>query len=219
MGYNTIANMVEEEKLKEGWNSEDARKYAEAVTTYLAIALLKHMDYNTIANLWNPGSWSWNKVAHTLSMRGIAMQWNWCEIQPLIDLPLSYKGTLENAVEGLSYLVNAVSGSSSSVRVLLDDATSSSKLRDEKYDLIVTDPPYRDDVPYAELSDFYYVWLKRALSDVVKEESGLLKLAPRFYMDAFFVNVGRSRFSGRNSVQKRLVMKRVGLGALGWALP
>jgi len=91
-------------------------------------------------------------------------------------------------LNGLKYLLSAVSGSSSRVRVLLDDATSSSKLRDEKFDLIVTDPPYRDDVPYAELSDFYYVWLKRALSDVVKEESGLLKLAPRFYMDAFFVN-------------------------------
>ncbi len=184
-----VGHMVEEEKLKEGWNSEDARKYAEAVTTYLAIALLKHMDYNTIANLWNPGSWSWNKVAHTLSMRGIAMQWNWCEIQPLIDLPLSYKGTLENAVEGLSYLINAVSGSSSRVRVLLDNASELSKLEGEKFDVIVTDPPYRDDVAYGELSDFYYVWLKRALSDVA-DVGGVLVRKPRFSPEAFFDEFG-----------------------------
>ena len=179
---------VEEEKLNQRWSKENAYKYAEAVTTYLAIALLKHTEYNTLVNLWNPGSWSWSKVASSLSMRGIAMQWNWCDVQPLMNLPLTYIGTLTNVIDGLKYLVNAVSGSSSSVRVLLDDATSLSKLGDEKFDLIVTDPPYRDDVPYAELSDFYYVWLKRALSDVVKEESGLLELAPRFYMDAFFVN-------------------------------
>ncbi|MEM4976357.1 MAG: DUF1156 domain-containing protein, partial [Desulfurococcaceae archaeon] len=60
-------------------------------------------------------------------------------------------------------------------------ATVLGKLGDEKFDLIVTDPPYRDDVPYAELSDFYYVWLKRALSD-----SNGASLVPRFYQDFFF---------------------------------
>jgi putative DNA methylase len=64
---------------------------------------------------------------------------------------------------------------------LLDDATSLSKLGEERFDLIVTDPPYKDDVPYAELSDFYYVWLKRALSD-----SDGVSLKPRFYSEAFF---------------------------------
>ncbi|MEM3913566.1 MAG: DUF1156 domain-containing protein, partial [Desulfurococcaceae archaeon] len=49
------------------------------------------------------------------------------------------------------------------------------------FDLIVTDPPYRDDVAYSELSDFYYVWLKRALSD-----SNGVSLAPRFHCDVFF---------------------------------
>jgi putative DNA methylase len=172
---------VEKEKLKQGWSREDAYKYAEAVTTYLAIALLKHADYNTLVNVWNPGSWSWNKVAHSLSMRGIAMQWNWCDVPPLMDLPLTYIGTLKNVIDGLKYLINTVSGNSSRVRVLLDDATSLGKLGDEKFDLIVTDPPYRDDVPYAELSDFYYVWLKRALGD-----SDGVSLKPRFYPEAFF---------------------------------
>ena len=184
-----VGHTVEEEKLKEGWNAEDAYKYAEAVTTYLAIALLKHTDYNTIANQWNPGSWSWNKVAHTLAMRGIAMQWNWCEIQPLIDLPLSYRGTLKNTVEGLSYLVNAISSSSSNVRVLLDDASELSKLDGEKFDVIVTDPPYRNDVAYSELSDFYYVRLKRALSDVA-DVGGVLVRKPRFLPEAFFNESG-----------------------------
>jgi putative DNA methylase len=175
---------VEEEKLKQGWSKEDAYKYAEAITTYLAILLCKHADWNSMMSGWQL---SYLIAAHTLAMRGIAMVWNWGEYNPLSD----YKGTWEamgkNMIKGLSYLVNAVSSSFSRVRVLLDDATSLSKLGDEKFDLIITDPPYRDDVPYAELSDFYYVWLKRALSDV-REESSVLKLAPRFYRDSFFVN-------------------------------
>ncbi|MFZ8782541.1 MAG: DUF1156 domain-containing protein, partial [Desulfurococcaceae archaeon] len=113
--------------------------------------------------------------------RGIAMVWNWGEYNPLSDYRGTWKAMSKNIIEGLSYLVNAGSGSSSRVRVLLDDATSLGKLGDEKFDLIVTDPPYRDDVAYAELSDFYYVWLKRALSD-----SDGVSLKPRFHGDVFF---------------------------------
>jgi len=186
---------IEQEKVKEGLSEEEAFKYAETVTTCLGIALMKFVDYNTLVNLWNPGSWSWNKVAHSLSMRGIAMQWNWCEISPSISLPLSYTGTIKNTIDGLSYLVSTIHNISSNllgkeqakarVKVLLDDATVLSKLdSEERFDLIVTDPPYYDDVPYTELSDFYFVWLKRALS-----ESQDSKLVPRFHREAFFKEI------------------------------
>ena len=176
---------VEKEKLDQGWSKEDARKYAEAVTTYLAIVLSKHVDWNSMMSGWQL---SYLIAAHTLAMRGIAMVWNWGEYSPYS----SYRGTLSamlnTIINSLEYLHLNLLKSVGNAKVILDDATELSKLEGEKFDVIVTDPPYRDDVPYAELSDFYYVWLKRALSDVVKEESGLLKLAPRFYMDAFFVN-------------------------------
>jgi putative DNA methylase len=169
---------IEEEKLREGWSREEAFKYAEAVTTYLAIALCKYADFNSTTTRWNPG---WLKFEESLSTRGIAMMWSWTDSAPTAPFTGTWLRSLQNIVEGLSYLASAVSGSSSKVRVLLDDAISLSKLGEERFDLIVTDPPYRDDVPYTELSDFYYDWLKRALIDV---EDGVLK--PRFYPEAFF---------------------------------
>ena len=175
---------IEQEKVKEGSSKEEAFKYAEAVTTNLVLALCKFADYNTLVNLWNPGSWSWNKVAHSLSMRGIAMQWNWCEISPGVNLPLSYAGATDNVLKGLIYL-STISNSRASANALLDDAAVLGKLNSgNRFNLIVTDPPYYDDVPYSELSDFYYVWLKRALSDV---EDGHLE--PRFIPEAFFERV------------------------------
>ena len=182
---------IEAEKRGERWSKEDAFGYAEAVVSYLAIATMKFIDYNSISSLWNPGSWSWNKVAHSLSMRGIAMQWNWCEITPTVKLALSYYGSLENTYKGLTYLTPAPNNiqtqrklekeqSNGKSKAILEDATTLTKLN-EKFDIIVTDPPYADDVAYTELSDFYYVWLKRALSD-----SDGIKLTPRFHAEAFF---------------------------------
>ncbi|MDK6028880.1 DUF1156 domain-containing protein [Ignisphaera sp. 4213-co] len=184
---------VEEEKLREGWDKEKAHKYAEAVTTYLAIALVRYAGYSNIATPWKNytgfgSSTALLRAVNIMVFRGIAMTWNWT------DYNISYAGVgferdISSLINGLSYLVSAVSGSPSPVRVLLDDATVLGKLDEEKFDLIVTDPPYRDDVAYAELSDFYYVWLRRALSDV-GDVFGVVRLVPRFYGEAFFDDSG-----------------------------
>jgi len=177
---------VEEEKLKQGWSKEDAYRYAEAVTTYLAIALVNHVRHNSLMTSVEPTA---KFIAHALAFRGIAMTWNWVEEIPYIDIIGSFTRSIRFIIDGLSYLISAVSGSPSRVRVLLDDATALSELGDERFDVIVTDPPYRDDVPYAELSDFYYVWLKRALSDVV-DVGGVSVRRPRFLAEAFFDEFG-----------------------------
>jgi putative DNA methylase len=181
-----VGHMVEEEKLREGWNNEDARKYAEAITTYLAIALIRYVDYNCISTIWNYGGQLPAQVAHALSTRGIAMTWNWGDVSPLAYMSGTgtFRANLEKLNKVVSYLVSALS-QSITPKVLLDDASELSKLEGERFDVIVTDPPYADDVPYSELSDFYYVWLKRALSDVENNE-----LKPRFLPEAFFDEFG-----------------------------
>ena len=185
--------LIEQKKIEEGLTREEAFRYAEAVVTYLAMALIRFADYNNIATLVDPANPWGMKIAHALSMRGIAMQWNWGDTNPLADSTKaskclqdtsSLKRALGNSIEGLSYLLNSTDDVSSLIKVILDDATILSKIND-KFDLIVTDPPYYDDVPYSELSDFYYVWLKRALSDVKGN-----RLVPRFIPEAFFEKFG-----------------------------
>jgi len=109
------------------------------------------------------------------------MVWNWCEFHAVIGLEIFIKYILK----GLNYLTSVHEFRAITQKhCVLDDATILSKIND-KFDLIITDPPYYDDVPYSELSDFYYVWLKRALSDV--EDN---RLVPRFIPEAFFERFG-----------------------------
>jgi len=175
---------IEQEKIKEGLSKEEAFKYAEAVTTYLAIALANHVRHNCLTTSIEPTQ---KFIAHALAFRGVAMTWNWVEEVSIANVLGSFTRSLNSISKGLSYLVSAISNSPN--RVLLDDATNLNNLAGERFDLIITDPPYRDDVPYTELSDFYYVWLKRALSDV-KEVFGVLKLTSRFHAEAFFDEFG-----------------------------
>jgi len=186
-----VGHMVEEEKLKEGWNAEDAYKYAEAVTTYLAITLARYVGHTSTSTPWTSatgfGSALALKPANVMSFRGIAMIWNYCDTTPIRDFAGTYIRALKTITDGISYLIKAPSQGTS--KVLLDDAAELSRLEGEKFDVIVTDPPYRDDVAYSELSDFYYVWLKRALSDVA-DVGGVLVRKPRFLPEAFFNEFG-----------------------------
>jgi len=182
---------IEAEKRGERWSKEDAFGYAEAVTSYLAIGLCKFADYNSLCAAWNQSL----IMGHTLSMRGIAMIWNYFEENPSIKWTGSWYRNIDASLGYLRYIISPFDSNNSSLtietsesnskgKVILEDATTLTKLT-EKFDIIVTDPPYADDVAYTELSDFYYVWLKRALSD-----SDGIKLTPRFYAEAFFKRIG-----------------------------
>ena len=174
---------IEQKKIEEGLTQEEAYRYAEAVVTYLAMALCKKVNYNSITTRWDSAWW---KIGETLSTRGVAMNWNWCDVSPTSNFIGSWVKSSNSAKDGLNYIVSALQGFNSHSNALLDDATILSKLNsNDKFDLIVTDPPYYHDVPYSELSDFYYVWLKRALSDV--EDN---RFVPRFIPEAFFEKFG-----------------------------
>jgi putative DNA methylase len=183
---NRVGELAKKEKLMEG-RLEEATSYAEAVTTYLAMALCSVVDFNSVSSQWQASAWQ--PVKRSFAMRGLVMQWNYSDSNPFSGNTGSWSNALGNVLTGLGFLNRSLAGTvglSREVNVLLDDATLLNKLGpDEKFDLIVTDPPYYGDVAYAESSDFYYVWLKRALSD---EKNGTL--VPRFMREAFFERIG-----------------------------
>ncbi|QXJ32016.1 DUF1156 domain-containing protein [Saccharolobus shibatae] len=129
-------------------------EYKEAVITYLTMAFLNHILRNSILTSIESTRIFNVPVA---AFRGIAFSWNWVEISPLGNIIGSLPRNLEHVIEGLEYLIQT--NTNSEVEVVHTDLRN---LNIEQVDLIVTNPPFADDIPY--ISDYSYVWLKRIFS-------------------------------------------------------
>ncbi|WP_342765570.1 DUF1156 domain-containing protein [Thermofilum sp.] len=142
-------------ELKERINGEE-EEYKEAIITYLTIAFLNHISYNCFLTYVHPNR---TFIAPALAFRTFPLTWNWVEISPIANVIGSLSRSLDHVIEGLEYLIQT--DTDSKIEIINSDVNELTL--SDKVDVIVTDPPYADDVPYPEVSDFYYVWLKRII--------------------------------------------------------
>jgi putative DNA methylase len=129
-----------------------ARAYADAVRVYLALALDKLVDYNNSACTWNPTN---QNIGHLFTKQAIPMAWDFPESSPLFG-GLSF----DAVVEGISRTVEQLPASAPGSAFQHDCATPIN-LGSEP--VVSTDPPYYDNIGYADLADFFYPWLRRSL--------------------------------------------------------
>ena len=148
-------------------------EHAEAVEAYLALAIDKAIDYNSIQAGWHS---SRQVVAHTFTKHNFSMTWDFSEFDASANLlPWSIDQVVD-AYKGVAKLAQSSQSTLDSYAVkygpltqLQGNAARLAGLPDASVDLIVTDPPYYDNVMYAELADFFYVWLKRTAGHLYPE--------------------------------------------------
>lgn len=131
-----------------------ANAYADAVATYLGIAVSRTTDRSSSLCSWDS---SRDSIRNVFGRQAIPMVWDYVESMVLSGST----GGFDSQVGWVSKAVEAApsSGSGSANQVTAGDAS-------EQPFLISTDPPYYDNVPYADISDFFYVWLRRSLRDI-----------------------------------------------------
>ncbi|MBX3143486.1 MAG: DUF1156 domain-containing protein [Trueperaceae bacterium] len=139
----------------------DAEEFSRAVVTYLGLSVSRLADFcSTICVLnYNRGG----AVAHTFRMQAVPMTWDYAETNPLNPNAGSWQrinADMCKVVEGLQF-----PGTAQVQRASADGLPFDSKF----FDAVVTDPPYYDAVPYSDLSDYFYVWLRRAIGEVHPE--------------------------------------------------
>lgn len=132
--------------------------YADAVSVYLALAVGRLTDYGSTLTSWSSGG---EFIRGTFSRQALSMVWDYCETNFFSQSTGNWTGALNWVQQAIKSLSPVSPGS-----VVLKAAQENEFLSPA---LFSTDPPYYDNVPYADLSDYFYVWLRRTLLPILPD--------------------------------------------------
>ena len=183
--FTTLVRIIREVINELSTKIED-KEYVKAIATYLGIMVCKQVDYCCIGTRWDVGQ---KKIAHALTFRTPRLVHGFAEVNPFIKTAGSLYSMLKTIVDAIKFsssnlgnniIANTDTDSAISkntgININANVATirlgSVCNLNDypsDKFDLVITDPPYYDDIPYGEASEFFYVWLVRILKNVYPE--------------------------------------------------
>ena len=132
-----------------------AAAYAEAVGVYLAFALSKLSNVGSLITSWMSDRGAFRE---TFARQAIPMVWDYAEANAFADVG----GSLSHCLEKGAMVLEQFPAGTISLAMQADAATQAAT----SCKLVSTDPPYYDNIGYADLSDFFYVWLRRSLQTI-----------------------------------------------------
>ena len=134
-----------------------AEAYADAVATYLGLAVDKAADYWSSNCGWHS---SRQVIRNAFARQALPMVWDYAEANPMSHST----GNWSACVAWVGKVVGSSPAASSRAAVIQQDAAGDTPLLERA--VVATDPPYYDNIGYADLSDFFYVWQRRTLRDI-----------------------------------------------------
>ncbi|GJF18941.1 hypothetical protein NGTWS1803_08550 [Mycolicibacterium cyprinidarum] len=152
LSHALAAGMPEGDRLEA--SGTGAAAYADAVATYLGFAISRLADYGSTISTWMPDPKN-EGIRNTFARQAIPMTWDFAEANPLS----SASGNFWFMLRGIGRTLDVLPALPPAGIARQGDAASARRLNM----LISTDPPYYDNIGYSDLSDFFYVWLRRSL--------------------------------------------------------
>lgn len=158
VALNTFSDLVHEAHEKVFEDCGDT-EYANAVATYLGFAVDRIADFNSCLCRWSTSN---EKTMNLFARQSIPMTWDFSEANVLGCVVGGIAPTIEYQIECVKKLpITNICGYAAQA-----DAQNQSISRGK---LISTDPPYYDNISYADLADFFYMWMRRSLKDIYPE--------------------------------------------------
>lgn len=154
--FSDLLDEVEQQICKDaqgnGWSDIDAQNYAASLRVYLGLAVSKAADKWNSMTSWDN---SRESVSHLFTRQAIPMVWDYAETNPFSDSAGNWTSFTDWIAKVVEQLVLSSAG-----KIFQRDAASPDDTVPPC--VISTDPPYYDNVPYSNLSDFFYPWMKEA---------------------------------------------------------
>lgn len=141
-----------------------AEAYADAVVTLLAFAIDKASDFWSSICSWNAPN---SQIRFTFSRQAIPMTWDFVEAYPFSGRMASWRSMLDGVVKGLTALPQGPVGSA-------EQRDAAARVKEVGNCVVSTDPPYYDNISYADLADYFYVWLRRSVGRIWPDECATL---------------------------------------------
>ena len=155
VGLTAFSDLVSEARqqvISDGASEE----YANAVATYLAFAVDRTVDRGSTICTWD-SSPKMEALRNTFARQAIPMTWDFAEANPFSESTGNWLKNVEWAAKSLAVLGIGIPGKAFQLDATAGEWASS---------MFSTDPPYYDNIAYADLSDFFYVWLRRSLARI-----------------------------------------------------
>lgn len=221
------AGMEPGDRLDNGGSGADA--YADAVATYLGLSIGRMADYSSSLCSWVNAR---DTMRNVFGRQAIPMVWDYAEVNP-------FSSSSGNFVGQLAWIVKAISELPAKPEAL---SRQSDAAEVEYRGLVVsTDPPYYDNIGYSDLSDYFYVWLRRSLREIFQSVFGTMLTpkaeelvanpyrhggkegAEQFFVDGFNKVFARMRKGARSDVPltvyyayKQQDTRDAGTSSTGW---
>jgi putative DNA methylase len=135
-----------------------AKAYADAITTYLAFIIDQVANHQSTICGWNSAN---SQMRSTFARQALPMTWDFAESNLFCESSGSFSSLFERQLKGFKSFVTAKNGFS-----FQKDAAEPWNFN--KKFIISTDPPYYDNIGYADISDFFYIWLRKSLFIIYK---------------------------------------------------
>jgi len=158
--YEVVLDELANIQLPDGIDKEELAK---AVVGYLSFTLSRCSDFNSNLCRWHP---QWEFIPNTFARQALPMSWDYAELVLFSSvLTGTWESMLRQILRPLENMVKIENKKSKSSH----SSATNLPYSDNYFDAVFTDPPYYDNIPYADLSDFFYVWLKRCVGDLFPE--------------------------------------------------
>jgi len=154
---------VRQDAVAAGMSRHESEKYAQTVMVFLALALDRCADSNNVLCRWDQSA-AGQRVKNLFGRQAIPMLWDFAEANILGEKSVCWQSAVDITADAIEAVL--VTGSHKGTARQIDAASGADGLHDV---VVSTDPPYYDNISYAGLSDFFYVWLRRTIGDQYRD--------------------------------------------------